>query len=91
MHQAPIISPKANRSSRTQDCLPGGLPKECTLNDVCNNIRAGGPLLSIRISKGSAFVTFVEAQAAQCFYDFVDKYGIVMQGQTALRGLGQIE
>ena len=79
--QTPPIPSKTSAPPELRTVFLGGLPKECTLNDVCNNIRAGGPLLSIRISKGSAFVTFVETQAAQCFYDFVDRYGIVLEGR----------
>lgn len=67
----------------------GGVPKECTLNDLCNIIRAGGPILSIRLAKGSAFVTFVEASAAQSLYDFADRYGVVVHGKRLAVGWGK--
>lgn len=59
-----------------------GIPPPTTLCDLCNVIRAGGPVLSVRFVTSSrplspntearhkaAFVTFVEAEAAQTFYD----------------------
>lgn len=69
----------------------GGLSPDTTFTDLCNVIR-GGLLEKVRITseKRCAFVTFVEADAAEAFYNYCSTTGVIIRGGLRLRpGWGQ--
>ena len=80
---------KGKDAQQNRTIYIGSLPLECTLVDVCNVIRAEGPILSIRITAGAAFVTFVEHGTAQSFYDTSVQNGLIINSKRASIGWGK--
>lgn len=74
----------------------GNLHPKTTLAELCGVIRAGGPILSVRLvrknSSTMAFVTFVEPVAAQNLYDFAatSPSGLVLHGKRAAVGWAKL-
>ena len=68
----------------------GGIAPDTTCEDLCNSIR-GGILNSIRYlpAKNIAFVSFVDPQAANTFYNQANQNGIVVKNRRLKVGWGQ--
>ncbi|KAF9194292.1 hypothetical protein BGZ51_000452 [Haplosporangium sp. Z 767] len=68
----------------------GGISPDTTCEDLCNNIR-GGILNSIRYlpAKHIAFVSFVDTQAANNFYNQAQQNGLVIRNRRLKVGWGQ--
>lgn len=63
-----------------------GIHPDTTLEDLCNVIR-GGNLESIRLlkEKNTAFISFVEAEAATNFYEHASTKGLFIRGDVVKR------
>lgn len=65
----------------------GGIPTDTTAEQICNVIRGGGlEKLRILLNRRSAFVTFIEEEAAQAFLNFVNRYpGLISIGGISIK------
>ena len=63
-----------------------GIHPEASLEDLCDVIR-GGNLESVRLlkEKQTAFVSFVEAEAAKAFYEHANQRGFFIKGEAVKR------
>lgn len=65
----------------------GGIPTNITAEEICNVVR-GGALEKIRIlsEKRSAFITFIEEEAAHTFFSFTERHpGIISLGGYSVK------
>lgn len=86
--ERPTTSPTSEHPIRT--VYLGGVPTQTTAEDLCNVVR-GGQLEKIRLTldKKCAFVTFIEPEAAEAFYQFATTHGIILHGHRLKPGRGQ--
>lgn len=71
----------------------GNLDDDVTVEDICNSIRAGGPLFAIKLvpEKKCAFLTFVDSYSAQVLYQVAQTPtgGIVIKNKRIKVGWGK--
>lgn len=78
--------PGSNEARHKRTVFLSGIHPEASLEDLCDVIR-GGNLESVRLlkDKQTAFVSFVEAEAAKAFYEHTNQRGFFIKGEAVKR------